>query len=505
MIEIRAGESLLYSPILAQKGYVINSIKLTEEINKAASLTMTIPNVNRNKDALLVLKPEVKVYKNGQRIFRGRVASTSDDFYRTREIRCEGELAYLRDAILRPSETHTGTVAQYFSYMIGQYNAKVDAFKRFTVGSVTVTGESKTRSNDQYPDFLSELTDKLLNEYGGAFRVRCVVENGSEVNYIDYLADAGGTGATGDLTIGSQPVRFAKNLLDMVESQDGSPTFTAIVPLGAIDNQIRLTIKSVNSGSDFLENTTASAKFGRIESVRTYDAIKSASELKAAGQTDLDKATGISSSIEVKAVDLSFVGESDEPLITGKKYRLIAPPNTPGITEYVRLNRSEINLLSPDQSVYTFGAVSSGITAQSVAAKRAASAIAQVALLAQDQATQLEETVGPLKAKVDEISDYITARNTSAGWNWDSYKSGRVEIKGTAIPVTWGSWLQNGGLNVATGTVTLPTTLTGSYAVMCSGSEVFLSVYSKTGTTITLTAYSTGTPTESNVDLYIVK
>lgn len=504
MFEIRAGNSLIYSPILSQKGYVLNSIKLTEEVNKAASLTFTVPNINENIGVLTALKPEVKVYRDGQRIFRGRVVSYARDFWQTREVKCEGELAYLRDAVVRPETYQNKTPAQYFKHIIEDvFNPRVDAYKQFHVdlNYVTVTGTAKDWSTDQYPDVLSELTDKLLNEYGGAFRVRCVVENGAEVNYIDYLADAGGTGGTGDSTEGSQSIRFAKNLLDMVAEQDATPTFTAIVPLGALDNKVRLTIGT----PDYLEDATAVASFGRIEVVKTYDTIKTAGELEAAGQADLNKAVSVSTSLEVKAVDLSIVGEASEPLIVGKKYHVVAPPNAPTISELVRLNRAESDLLSPDKSVYTFGTVGEGITHESVAVRKAASAIAQVALLAQDQATKLEETVGQLKTKVDAITDYITAHNSENGWSWDTYHSGRVDLHGAGISVTWGAWTAVDSMYVSTGTVTLPLTLAGSYAVMCSGSDVFLAVAAKTGSSITLTAYSTGQPTTSTVDLYIVK
>lgn len=500
---ITSETKLIYSPILAQKTYVLNKVLLSEEVNKAASLSMIVPNINANKGFLTALKPEVKVYRDSKRIFRGRVISSSTDFLQTREIKCEGELAYLRDAVLRPDETHTGTVAAYFAYMVGRYNAKVDAYKRFRVGSVTVTGETKKRSNDQYPDFLSELTEKLLNEYGGAFRVRCVVQNGAEVNYIDYLQDAGGTGAAGDETDGKQTIRFAKNLLEIVAEENATPTFTALVPLGALENKARLTIKSVNGGADYLENATATAKYGRIEAVKTYDTIKDAAALKTAGQADLAKATGVTASLEVKAVDLFIVNEAEEPLIVGKKYRVLTAPNVPAITEKVRLNRAEIDLLSSNKSVYTFGSVKVGITQESVTVKRAASAVAQVAIIAQDQATQVETRVAALESTVDDIEDFIVESQQSGGWKWNVYNSGKVELYGSAISVTWGTWTTVGGLNVSTGTVRLPTTVTGSYAILCSGSDVFLSVYSKTGTTIVLTAYSTGTPTDSSVDFII--
>lgn len=478
MYVIKAGIATLYSPSLFQHGFVLQNPVLKMETNKASTLTFTAPTVNANRNLLTMLKPEVKVYCDGDRIFRGRVLTSERDFYRSREIYCEGELAYLRDVILRPY-SRTESVSDYFVWLIGRYNAKVEASKEFRVGRCTVTGESEKRENDQYPDVLSELTDKLLNVYGGYLIPRVEIESGAEVTYLDYLAEPGE---------GSQTIQYARNLLDLKDGADATPICTRLIPLGATVDKNRVTISSV-AGRDYLIDEDIDkdleSKYGIIEKVATFDDIKNASKLRTEGLKEFRKMAAPETSIDVNAIDLSVLGGSVASLSVGKKYRIISTAH--GYTgDYIRLTRVELKLQQPEKSRYVFGKADAGISKTAVQTTRTASAIAQLALVAND-------SVEAVTAIVNGIADYVANITGNAGWTVREWKSGRMDLERRQVTATVGAWSDSAGLKTAQATVAVPDLLTaGTARISCAvtGGTAWIGAVTLSGGTLTATVWA---------------
>lgn len=420
MYRIMAGDALLWAPTLQGQRYPIIDPVLTFERNKAATLSLTVPDDNVRKNIIALCNPEIKVYDGENRVFRGRVLTNDKDFKRSRKIYCEGDLAYLRDVVVRPY-TYTGTASAFMTDMIGRYNAIMGSgnYKHFEAGTINVTGESITRKNDQYPDMLSEITDKLLNVYGGFLSTRCEIELDEhnvphEVTYIDYVEDPGD---------GEQTIKYGKNLLDLNEKNDASPLYTRIVPLGANKNEHRVTISSVTTGNvDYIENPTATSTYGLIESAQTYDEIEIPQDLKAKGETELQKAINPKNTIEISAVDMSLLDSSESRLEVGKTYKILSVPHGyVESTDKARLTRAEIHLAKPAANVYTFGNVDAGITQEAVSVNRA---MDQVTALAQLNSANVQE----LKEAVGDIKDYIDiAPSASDGWHQRHWKGGRRE------------------------------------------------------------------------------
>lgn len=478
MYVIKAGGETIYAPNLFQHGFVLQNPVLKMEVNKASTLTFTAPIVNANRSLLTMLKPEVKVYYDGDRIFRGRVLTTERDFYKSQEIYCEGELAYLRDVILRPY-SRTESVSDFFAWLIGQYNAKVEATKRFRIGNCTVTGESAKRENDQYPDVLSELTAKLLNVYGGYLIPRVEIESGAEVTYLDYLAEPGA---------GSQTIQYARNLLDLKDGADATPVCTRLIPLGATVNKSRVTIASV-AGRDYLNDADLDldleSKYGIIEKVVALDDIKDATKLRTEGLKQFRRLVAPETSIDVNAVDLSILGGSLASLAVGKKYRIISTPHG-YYGDHIRLTRSEIKLQQPERSRYVFGKADKGITKTAVQTTRTASAVAQLALVANDNA----ETVAAL---VNGIADYVSNETTNAGWTVREWMSGRMDLERRQVTATVGAWSDLAGLKTAQATVSVPDLLTaGTQKISCAvtGGSAWLGTVTLSGTTLTATVWA---------------
>jgi len=102
MYTISCDGNLLYSPLLSDGGYTVLSPKLTLELNKAGSLTFTLPPTNPMYDSISKLTSVITVDQDGETIWRGRELNYTRDFYNRKAEYCEGELAMLNDSIIRP-------------------------------------------------------------------------------------------------------------------------------------------------------------------------------------------------------------------------------------------------------------------------------------------------------------------------------------------------------------------------------------------------------------------
>lgn len=289
------------------------------EDNSAGGFTFTIPPMHPAYSSLIIRKGTITVKKGDEVIFCGRAITDSKDFYKNREIFCEGELNYLMDSYQRPEEFHNVSVLQYFSHLIEVHNAQMPD-KAFEVGMVTVTdpNDSLYRYTD-YDSTLKTVQEDLLKPLGGHIRVR--YEGGKR--YIDYLADYPRRC--------QQEVRFGKNLLDFVSENDLSDVFSALIPLGAKleDSEERLTIKSVNDGSDTLIYQPLIDRFGYIVRTEVWDDVTQAINLKTKGEIFLQSALVENLSLDVTAIDLKNAGlEDTDSIKLLDEIRVVSEPHS---------------------------------------------------------------------------------------------------------------------------------------------------------------------------------
>ena len=113
---------------------------LTAELglNKGGSASIVLPPDHPSYTAFTSYKTVVEIRKDGVLYFRGRALYPEDDFLNRRTITCEGERCFFRDGVMRPYMYQDGPEA-IFRDVVGLYNAQVEAFKQFVVGTVTVT------------------------------------------------------------------------------------------------------------------------------------------------------------------------------------------------------------------------------------------------------------------------------------------------------------------------------------------------------------------------------
>lgn len=288
-------------------------------------------------------------------LFHGRLLNTEKDFYKRQSAVCEGDLAYLVDSIQRPYD-YQGDIPELFKQYIANHNEQVEESKQFSVGEITVTDSNNYvhYSSTVYPNTLDEIKEKLINTHGGYIRTRA---SGSK-RYVDYVETPGKKS--------TQTIEFGNNLLDITEYVTAENVFTVLIPLGEKlhdkdgNETGRLTIAEVNDGKDYIESDTGIKLFGRIVKTQEWDDVTIASNLLTKGKAYLKNGITMSMSLKVKAIDLHLVNVDAELISVGDEVRVVSPPH--GIDTYFLCTKIELDLLTPDNSVYEFGVSFSTLT-----------------------------------------------------------------------------------------------------------------------------------------------
>lgn len=233
MYFVKYGKEYLHDP--RSKGYILLDLTIDCEENSCGYCDFTIypdhPMYGklRERDA----DNPIEVYDDDILLFAGFIYELGKEFYLNGQVRCKGELDYLSESIVRPYSTLQrgyGNLApyslnSYFEWLIDQHNKQVSDNKQFKIGHVYLSNLDKSNyiyaENDMYPSTIEEISEKLINVYGGYLQVRH--ENGSR--YIDYIAEWSDEN--------TQVLDFGVNLTDYTETDDSSSLVTYVVPMGA--------------------------------------------------------------------------------------------------------------------------------------------------------------------------------------------------------------------------------------------------------------------------------
>ena len=233
MYFVKYGKEYLHDP--RSKGYILLDLTIDCEENSCGYCDFTIypdhPMYGklRERDA----DNPIEVYDDDILLFAGFIYELGKEFYLNGQVRCKGELDYLSESIVRPYSTLQrgyGNLApyslnSYFEWLIDQHNKQVSDNKQFKIGHVYLSNLDKNNyiyaENDMYPSTVEEISEKLINVYGGYLQVRH--ENGSR--YIDYIAEWSDEN--------TQVLDFGVNLTDYTETDDSSSLATYVVPMGA--------------------------------------------------------------------------------------------------------------------------------------------------------------------------------------------------------------------------------------------------------------------------------
>lgn len=327
----------------------ISGGKIAKTINAVDSFSFTIYPNNAGYDLLKPLTTSVKVYDEStdKDIFIGRVLKCPDSMDERglicRKVTCEGRLGWLYDSIQPYVEYKMVGISTVLSSFLSKHNSQVGADKRIELGQVTVTASNNYTYTANWDKTMNVIADKLIGKFGGEIQLR---DKDGKV-YLDYLENIGhGTDTT---------IELAVNLKTISREVDETAVITRLYPLGAklTDSEKRLTIGTVNSGKDYIEDSALVAKYGVISGTQTWDDVTQASILKTKATAFLKSANKAKKQYKITAVDLSTIDMNFEQFELGCWYRVVNP--LMGIDEDLRIIGITINLDNPEQSELTFG------------------------------------------------------------------------------------------------------------------------------------------------------
>lgn len=285
--------------------------QLEVELNTTDSFTFKMPPIHASYGNLTPLVSIVEVYEDGDMIWFGRVLSVETDYYREKEVTCEGPYGFFNDSVQRYHVYEEVSLHEFFNTLISNHNAQVPEARRFTVGDINVSDKIVYRKLD-YESTKSALETMIIDAEGGYLFFRR--ENG--VNYIDWLNDMPYTC--------NQPVEFGLNMTNLTSRFDGEDLITCILPLGdtvrANDDPDKGEIipesdervgKPLNLAHDYGTDLIASEAvntYGAIIEVVTFSGIFDSAELKDKAEKYLKDEMYDRLTFECEAVELKKFG-----------------------------------------------------------------------------------------------------------------------------------------------------------------------------------------------------
>lgn len=323
-----------------------------------------------------------KIWQDSKLIFYGTVTGYSETMDGVRTYSCEGALAWLNELCVPSYHLSNATPEQALSWYIGSYNRAVrDPSKKFKLGTVTVkkakrkdgTEGTIARSSGVHPSYWEEISQKLLDSFGGILRIRY---SGADdcAGIIDWLAIPD---ATCD-----QDIRYAKNLMNCDWTYDATPIVTAVVPLGkkkddsSEDDEFRVDILKSNDTSmtallaqlvgddyvksgDMVYSKSRVEKYGLIQQTVTFDDESAPDTIAYLGAVWLKQNGMASSTVSAEAIDIANIDESVSHFVCGDYVRT----QLPGYEEeqLFPVTSIEIPLAAPEDARLTVGTQESGI------------------------------------------------------------------------------------------------------------------------------------------------
>lgn len=404
MYKIYVDNELIWTNATPDAG--ITSAKISLQTNSEQSFEYTVAKDYPAYNKYRMMTSVIDIYQDNETdpIFEGRPIKEAVDFYGTKTITCEGALGYLNDSIQRPHDYTGQSISSILKALLDVHNQQVEDYKKIYLGNVTVvdttdekiysggissstttnyynlyptnsdtTGTSGTTLTTDYVSTYEAITNLLVNNLAGYLNIR--YEDGKK--YLDYLKEY--------LPNEGQTILFGSNMLDLSSTLDYTNICTGVLPLGysqtseANDSGLypsssttstsenKLTITSVNGGSDILWNTDAVNNFGRIIKKVEWSNAKDANTLKEKANNYLTNTQYDNLTLDCKIVDLHFVDKNVTPLHFLHMVRVVSKPH--GMDREFPISSMEIDLMSPANDTVTLGQAYNSISGKMAGAE----------------------------------------------------------------------------------------------------------------------------------------
>lgn len=355
----------------------LSTAVLTEGINAQGAFAFTVPKINASFDRLRPRHGIVRIFRDGELRWRGRLMQIRKGWDNAKVCHAEGALAFLQDSTIPPF-AYKGSPHDFLDWILTLHNGEMgDSVRRIGIGSVTVVDPNGVivRSSDTALSGWDLLRTKgFESSLGGYFRY-----NVGE-NTLDWLADF--TDAHGDRIVSNQPVQFGQNLIDLAIEQNALNVVTCLLPYGArVEEEIpdvssgtastaakatwnggRLTVESVNDGYLVLRHAAGRKIWGDVYGTENFDTITEAANLKTAGLAYLDEQYNrVRVSLAVTAADLSLTNSQMDEITPGMYVPAVSAPHS--VNELLLCTAKTTDIINPASTTITLGVGSKPLSA----------------------------------------------------------------------------------------------------------------------------------------------
>jgi hypothetical protein len=232
----------------------------------------------------------------------------------------------------------------------------MEGYKQFTIGEVDIPDEDIKMDSENAEPVLSTL-NKLLDRCGGHIVFSDAPDGSRIIGWKTFVGRLSG-----------QTIEFGENLLDFKSTGANTKALaTALVPYGAKDEKTkkRITIESVNGGKDYIIAEDAQRVRGTIMATYTWDDVTSPSVLLNKARAYLNESKVFITSLELTALDLSYLDKSIDSFSVGDWVRVKSPPH--GVDADFQVTKMTEDLLNPSKSKITLGKDIMSLTGADVA------------------------------------------------------------------------------------------------------------------------------------------
>ena len=294
---------------------------------------------------------------NNTRLFSARIFDVKTDIYNVKTVECEGLIAYLNDSVIQPYvfnsrnrifPNHTGsygmTVRDFINDLLDAHNAQVNQNQRVFLednASSEILATTISTQNSGYSTAWNELTDKVLQNYGGDIDLN-LSQSDTTLKFID-----------GSETNVAQEIRYGINLktLDRYYEEEFA---TAVYPISTFTDDDghsqTINVTSVNQSRYTVVESVSAAYYGRINKLLEIKGATTPTDLMNIAVKRLLEMSTPRIKTKLTALDMYAIDDSYVPLKTGQFIRVLSEPN--GVDATAEVTGFDADLLDPNNSTY---------------------------------------------------------------------------------------------------------------------------------------------------------
>lgn len=231
-------------------------------LSDAGSFDFVMPRGHVFYNNIVPYGSTIEVFEDGKSIFYGRPTLPKLDFYNSKQVHCEGALAFLNDVVVPPVKVKGGekiTMKEYIQALFEYYNNTCRREDRkLVLGKIELKSDQSAKHVWNYETCFDILRTGIL-PYTGSYIITRRENNATYVDFVYKFNNAI-----------NQPIKLTSNLLDLTKT--GQEFYTAVIAKGASD--------AVQMLSPMTADNDLVQKYGFICAYKEYPSCETIADLQ---------------------------------------------------------------------------------------------------------------------------------------------------------------------------------------------------------------------------------